>query len=95
MSALSGVARSVSECNQHPLSAYSVEKLRFLAKLENICPHSPSEDFLRGVQLKWASGPVVASWHLTRKSSLTFSKGVLLAGFLEMSICEFFNRISP
>ncbi len=74
---------------------YAVEKLRFLAKSENICPHSSNEDFLRGVQLKWASDPVVAFWSLSRVSSQNFSKEVLWAEILKIAIWEFFNRISP
>ena len=77
------------------ISAYSVEKLGFLAKSENNYPHSSNEDFLRGVQLKWASGPVVASWNLLRRSSQNFSKDVLLAEILKIPIWEFFNRIGP
>lgn len=75
--------------------AHSVEKHRFSTKAENICPHSATEEFWRGVRLKWASGLGAASWNLSRQSSRSFSKAVLLAEILETPIWEFFNRISP
>jgi len=54
-----------------------------------IKPISP----MREVQQKWTTGPDVASWNLSRQSSQSFSKDVLLAENLKIPIWEFFNRI--
>jgi len=86
---------SVVRPRQSPLWAYSVEKLRFPAKSENICPRSVTEEFWREVRLKRVSGSSAASWNLSWQSSRSFGKGVLLAEILEIPIWEFFNRISP
>jgi hypothetical protein len=74
---------------ERQLWAYSVERLCFLANSENICPHSSNEDSLLGIQLKWASGSIVTSWSLLWQSSQSFSKDVLWAEVLKISIWGF------
>jgi len=85
----------MSVLSEGSLPAYSVEKLRFRPKSENISLHGAGGKFWRGVRLKWASCAVAAPWSLSRQSSMSFSKGVLLAKIFEIKILEFFNRISP
>jgi hypothetical protein len=75
--------------------AYSVEKLGFRPKFENISPHSVSTIFRRGVGQKRGSKPCCVSLEPFAAIFTEYSQGRAFGGIFRNPICRAFQQNRP